>query len=397
MAERPQALANALVVLLGAVLGLMLCFGDVARLHGIKISGSAVLGRDFINVWQGGFLARSHQVDAIYDVHRYMAIIGGRFGIHDLYAYSYPPHSLLPAAFFSLFPYLVALTLWTLAGLALFYHAARPYLVDARLPPLLALALPAGLVNIWAGHYGFLIGALALYGWRFADDRPRLAGVFFGLMTIKPHLGLLVALALLLQRRWAVIGYAAATFMTLFIVSGACFGFQTWQTYVTHTLGFHADLFTRGVASFHGMMPTTSAALLQLGLPSILVKAAQAITAVYAIVITVLAVRREVSARDLGLIASTAIFLILPYAFNYDMTVVSLAIAITVARAGLSLGAVSRVLLGLGYLLPLLLSPGQHAILFAPLVLAGVLWIQLRTASDDRALQALAPAQQAQA
>src|SRR3546814_14056024 len=75
----------------------------------------------------------------------------------------------------------------------------------------IALILPGGLVNIWAGHYGFLIGALALYGWRWLDEHPQRAGIIFGIMTFKPHLGVLIALALLVRREWTAIGYAAAT------------------------------------------------------------------------------------------------------------------------------------------------------------------------------------------
>src|SRR3546814_6004949 len=88
---------------------------------------------------------------------------------------------------------------------------------------LVALILPGSLVNIWAGHYGFLVGALALYGWRWLDTHPRRAGIIFGIMTIKPHLGVLVALVLLLRRDWTAIGWAAATTGALALVSGSLF------------------------------------------------------------------------------------------------------------------------------------------------------------------------------
>lgn len=398
-----QTLTNMLLVLMAAVLGGLLWFGDLVRLSGIKVSGSVLLGRDFVNVWLGGVLARTGQIDTIYDIHRYMAELQARLGIDDLYAYSYPPHSLLLASVFSLFPYAIALTLWTLAGLALFYHAARPYLATAGVPAALALILPAGLVNIWAGHYGFLIGALALYGWRLLDSRPALAGVMFGIMTIKPHLGLVVALVLLVQGRWQAIAAAAATASGLALLSGLCFGFDLWPQYIFHTLGFHAGLLTGKTAAFHGMMPTTTAALLQLGAGPPYLNMAQALSAVYAIAIVLIAVRQRVSTMDLGLIASTAIFLILPYAFNYDMTIVSLAIVVAAARSGPTADIGTRILLGAGYLLPLLLVPGQHVIFFGPLVLAGVLWVQLRIAvarapaNMTTALPAVAATEQAQA
>ena len=62
----------------------------------------------------------------------------------------------------------------------------------------LAVLTPAALMNIWAGHYGFLVGALFLLGWERLDRRPWQAGLFFGLMLIKPHLAILIPLVLLL-------------------------------------------------------------------------------------------------------------------------------------------------------------------------------------------------------
>src|SRR3546814_13832744 len=78
-------------------------------------------------------------------------------------------------------------------------------------------------------------------------------------MTIKPHLGVLVALVLLLRRDWTAIGWAAATTGALALVSGSLFGFELWPVYVLKTLLFQADLFTEEVTrSFYYMLPTTS-------------------------------------------------------------------------------------------------------------------------------------------
>src|SRR3546814_14369501 len=90
-------------------------------------------------------------------------------------------------------------------------HAARPDLERVSLPMAIALILPGGLVNIWAGHYGFLIGALALYGWRWLDEHPQRAGIIFGIMTFKHHLVVLIALALLVRREWTWLGFVAET------------------------------------------------------------------------------------------------------------------------------------------------------------------------------------------
>src|SRR3546814_19750397 len=100
-----------------------------------------MIGRDFVNVWTGGILARLGDVGVIYDVPAYRFMLHKALELSGIYAYSYPPHTLLLAVPFSLFSYPVALSLWTLAGACLFMHAARPYLERVRLPLAIALIL----------------------------------------------------------------------------------------------------------------------------------------------------------------------------------------------------------------------------------------------------------------
>src|SRR3546814_2700512 len=81
----------------------------------------------------------SDLLGVIYDVPAYRFVLRKAMELGGIYAYSYPPHTLLLAVPFSLFSYPVALALWTAVGAALFCHAARPYLSRVRLPMLVAL------------------------------------------------------------------------------------------------------------------------------------------------------------------------------------------------------------------------------------------------------------------
>lgn len=361
-----------------------LFYFDLDRLTGIHVTRHILIGRDFVNVWTGGTLARLGDVGVIYDVQAYRFVLHKALQLSGIYAYSYPPHTLLIAVPFGLFSYPVALALWTIAGAALFCHAARPYLARVNLPIAIAMLLPGSLVNIWAGHYGFLIGALGLYGWRWLDSHPHRAGIMFGIMTFKPHLGILIALILLLRREWTAIGWAAATAAMLALVSGLVFGFDLWPTYVLKMLLFQADLFTEVTRSFHHMMPTTSAAVLLLGYSETTAKIWQAASALVAVGVVVEAVRRRVDTYDLGLIASTAVFLVVPYAFNYDLTAVSLAALVYLARLVTFPRTWERpalqLVFSLGLILPLALPwLGKRDIVIGPAVLAlmigGQLWI----------------------
>lgn len=355
---------------------------DLDRLNGLHVTRQVLIGRDFINVWTGGTLARLGDVGVIYDVPAYRFVLHKAMELSGIYAYSYPPHTLLLAVPFGLFSYPVALALWTVLGAGLFMHAARPYLTRARLPMAIALILPGSLVNVWAGHYGFLVGALGLYGWRWLDAHPKRAGIIFGIMTIKPHLGILIALMLVARREWTAILYATATTLGLAFVSGTVFGFELWPTYVLKTLLFQADLFTEVTRSFHHMMPTTSAAILLLGYSETAAKVWQAASALIAIGVLLEAFRRRVDTLDLGLIASTAVFLVVPYAFNYDLTIVSLAALVFLARTadwqGFWIKTGCQVILSLGLILPLILPVlGKEHIVIGPIVLALMLGIEL--------------------
>src|SRR3546814_15366115 len=115
------------------------------------------------------------------------------------------------------------------------------------------------------------------------------------------------------------------------------------------------------------MMPTTSAAILLLGYSETTAKFWQAASALIAVAVVIEAFRRRVDTLDLGLIASTAVFLVVPYAFHYDMTVVSLAALVFLARASEWDGFWTRLglqkVLATGFLLPPALPlPGQPAV-----------------------------------
>lgn len=328
------------------------------------------LGRDFVNVWHGGALAAAGKSALLYDIEGYRESLWHALGVKGIYAYSYPPHSLFLAIPFSLLPYWAALLLWLALGLAMFTHAAAPYLRAAGLPVWLGAVLPAGFVNIWAGHYGFLIGALALYGWRWLDRTPRRSGLAFALMTVKPHLGLLVAPLMLVRRNWSAFAAASLGTLALVLASALLFGWRLWPTYLLHTLGFHAGLLEAPRMAFHTMMPTATMAALQLGLAKPWADAAQIATALYASLVIWRCVAARIATADLGLVAGTAIFLILPYAFVYDMTVHSLAALVFAARASGAEASRQRMILGLAFVLPLIQMPlAMSGLPIAPLIL----------------------------
>ncbi len=291
---------------------------------GLSISGNALWGRDFVNVYTSGMLVLEGRLDLIYDVEAYRAF---QFGLFDgglrHHNYSYPPVTLLYTWLFALLPYPAAWGLWLAGTGALFVLAARPYLKGAGIGAWAAILAPASIVNIWAGHYGFLIGGLWLLAWSVLPRRPALAGILIGLMLVKPHLAILAPLVLLWRREWTAIAAAAATVALLVLLSGLLFGFHLWATYLTETALLQAAMVDDVGAFFMRMMPTLVPALAIAGMPVGPAMIVQGVAAIAAILALLKYLPRD--SREAGLAAATASFLVLPYAFAYDMTVAGLA------------------------------------------------------------------------
>jgi hypothetical protein len=313
--------------ILTAGIGIFLYGRDLAQTHwhgDFSIGGVALWGRDFVNVYTSGALTLQHRLDILYDVDAYRAYQLGLFhqSLHD-HNYSYPPVTLLYTWLFALMPYPLALIAWLGGTGALFVRAARPYLAKAGLSAWLALIAPASIVNLWAGHYGFLVGALWLAAWHHLPRRPVLAGVLIGLMVVKPHLAVLAPLVLLRRGEWRAMLAAAATVAVLVALSAALFGTELWVTYLTRTATAQVGMVDDVQTFFATMMPTVTTALAILHVPTFAALAAQGVVAALAILVLLKHLPKD--SERAGLAAATATFLVLPYAFAYDMTVAGLA------------------------------------------------------------------------
>ena len=328
---------------------------------------NVIVGRDFSNMWTAGRMALSGDAAYAFDVNTFRLELFDRLGLLSLQNFSYPPHVFFVDALFALPSYWVALILWNAFGALVFILAARPYLPQG-FPPVLAALTPAATICMWAGQFGLLVGALWLIVYRFCDRKPVQAGLAAAALTIKPHLGLLIA-ALLVTRRKALVTAILAT-SVLVVASGLAFGWYSWASFLFDTTRDQADILTRTKDDFYfSMMPTVLPAVGG-GWPGI---AAQIASAIFAC--SQLWRIRRLPPVELAFPCASATFLILPYAFNYDMTVVALGFAILLfARWGeLSLG--EKVILTFGFLSPQLTFVST---LIAPVALALSLYVQCK-------------------
>ena len=301
----------AVLWLLAGVVSWILIYRDLAQ-----PDPRHVIGRDFSNLWMAGKLALSGNYVCIFDTSCFRDRLVEALGLNARQNYSYPPHALFIALPFALLPYYWALALWTMAGIFFFVACAKPYLPKG-FPSYLSAFTTAGWLNIWNGHYGFLLGGLWLLFFRWIQNRPARAGVVAGLLTFKPHMGLLIA-AVALRHRTAVV-VATGTTAVLVAASAILFGPQRWFDFLFATSVTQSEILTAIDPDLYFRMMPSAYVDYDRGAVGIAAQLCFAIAA-----ISLLSWNRRWDAFS----AATATFLIVPYVFNYDMTVACLGFAI---------------------------------------------------------------------
>jgi hypothetical protein len=196
-----------------------------------------------------------------------------------------------------------------------------------RTQALLLLALtPACLINTIGGQNGFLSAALFLGGVLNIDRRPILSGVLIGLLTFKPHLGVVLPFALVALGAWRVIVSAAATALVLFAVGTVMFGLDAWRDYFATVGPYQTELLRQFEGFYTTMMVSVLASARQMGLSYPVAFGLQVIVSVGAIALACWAVRRIADPCARAFLLAAATLLATPYAFNYDMTVIGAAL-----------------------------------------------------------------------
>ena len=111
-------------------------------------------------------------------------------------------------------------------GLAVYLLVCSTAIPRKRM--LFVAVAPCVIVCIFFGQNGFFTSALLIGGLLYLDRRPILAGVLFGILTVKPQLGLLLPMVLLLERRWLTIASAVVTTGILVALTSMLFGWHIW-------------------------------------------------------------------------------------------------------------------------------------------------------------------------
>jgi hypothetical protein len=235
----------------------------------------------------------------------------------------YPPTFLLVVSYLATLPYFLSLFLWlaiTIAGYILVIRkiAPHPYTIG------LALAFPGTFQNFYRGQNGFLSALLLGQGLLLLEKQPRLAGIILGLLVYKPHLAVLIAIALAAGRKWPALIAACASATALTMVSIALYGIASWEAFY-RTIPFVQNLVETGALSWSKMATFFVLARL-LGVSVPLAYGLQAAVAALAVIAVAWVWYKRVFPLAY-IVLTVGIFLATPYAYQYDLTITGLSIA----------------------------------------------------------------------
>jgi len=281
---------------------------------------------DFVQFWAAAVLAREGRPAAPYDVESFHAFENRVIG-RDVpnIVWRYPPSLLVLVFPLSFMPYSAAFIVWTLLGLGLFALAVRR-LTTHPLAPWLALAFPATYLNAAYGQNGLFTASFIIGGLALLETSPLAAGMILGLVTFKPHLAVLVPLALLVGRRFHALAGFAASSAVLMVTSVAAFGTEPWRAFFElattgQELVFLCD------TNFHAMV-TVWASVYMATSERFAAGAAQAVVSVVVVTATLAAWYGNSPTRLRFGFLAIACLLATPYAFVYDLAIVTVAMVV---------------------------------------------------------------------
>lgn len=346
---------------------------------GVTDAAGEQLGRDFVNYWSGAHLAAQGQARKVYDIGAFLGWQRQHTAANAEFKwYSYPPVMLALSLPLAVMGYKAGLLLW-LSGGWLAFSGLLSRLMGWRMAMLTAFAAPASFLNFLAGQNGHYTAALLGGGILLLEASPAAAGALFGLLCFKPQLAVLVPVALITGKHWRAFVAAGATALLLAAASLALFGQQTWLGFL-HTAPINAQLMEHGDTFWH-RMPTVFAMTRLLGGSVAAGYALQILSAAAAILLVARVWRSGADIRKKGAMLILATFLATPYAWDYDLVMLTFAAALLAARAiENGFRPWEKSLVALMVAMPMILSPIASVVHFqiAPFILWSALLLIAR-------------------
>jgi len=361
------------------VLALFLLTGLKMVLISRNIQTGQPLGYDFIAFWAASQTALAgHAQDAYTPLLFRAEQLAVPAAAQHVVVWFYPPSFYLAVLPLALLPYMASFWAFVLSTLGAYLLVLRRILRGNT--AMWCLAAFSGLwINLFHGQNAFLTAALAGAAMLCLERRPVLAGLFIGLLAIKPHLAILFPVALLAIGAWRSLMTATVTAITFMAIGTASLGTAVLKGWLT-SLGYARQFLENGSLPWD-KMPSMFAFARLLGVPVAWAYAVHLVVALGAVIVVWRVWRSCLDWNLRGAALMTATFLVSPYVFDYDLAWLAFPIA-WLALAGLRDGWLrgEREVLVVAWLLPILmvLIATALSVQVGPFVLCSLLWITVR-------------------
>jgi arabinofuranan 3-O-arabinosyltransferase len=282
---------------------------------------------DFVNVWAAGRMVLAGHAASVYDwpAHKLVEETAVGHAFDGYFGWHYPPTFLFVDAALSVIPYATARVVWTFGTFPAYLTAIRAIVGD-RVGYFLGAAFPAVLANFIVGQNGFLTAGLVGGALTLIERRPALAGVLIGLLTYKPHLGLLFPIALAAGGHWRTFGVAAVVAVLIAAASWLAFGSESWNAFFA-SIGHTSQAFLSDGRADWSKLQTAFGLTRMLGGSETLAWVMQIAVALIAAV-GVAALWRSRAGHEIKAAAlATGALLATPYLYMYDLVALAVPLA----------------------------------------------------------------------
>jgi alpha-1,2-mannosyltransferase len=291
------------------------------------------LSRDFLCFWAVSRLSLDGDPGKAFDLEALFAVQRSIGAGESVYTWSYPPAFQLFTLPLALVPPLASQVFWCAISIGLFAVGLRR-LLPAPYVVLTFCSTSLFVTNVFIGQADILVAAFYLFGLAsLSDERtgPPIGAAAFGLAAVKPQIGLFIPIALLARREWSAFWIATLTLAAMCASSLVVFGPELWLAFFEmsgQTIAFLVDGHYPAplLASFYSLLRS-------LDIGENVALGIHAALAVVVAAVTIHAIRISRSSQLAGAAAIAGGLLIFPYAYYYDLLLLSGPMAIVAKRA----------------------------------------------------------------
>lgn len=323
--QRVQVATSRLLWMAVVILSIPLIAISAIRFQAPHLLMQSKVLTDFDAFHIAGTMANQGQAHATYQAAATFAAQQEITGTQSFMPWTYPPPALLLTQGLASLPIGVAYALFIAASFCCYLLVLRQ-IAREYLPGVLIATIPTLVLTLRTGQNSFLIAVLAgsfLLG--FLRQRPA-AGIPLGLMVIKPHLAAGLALLSLLGQRWSIMLWAALTVILSLAIATFALGTGIWPAFLGGVR--EAGQFLSEGYYLLFRMISLYAFFRSLGTPAEIAFALHAVGTVLALVMLVIVWRSSLPPRMVAATACVASLFVSPYGYDYDLTLLGLAMAL---------------------------------------------------------------------